>query len=61
MSKSRSSFSKVQPILERRLLEAITATASMIIGAWDAAGRPVFVSGTRALSRECAHGTTVGS
>ena len=33
-------FLKVQPILERRLSEAITATASMIIGAWDQAGRP---------------------
>lgn len=33
-------FGKVQPILERRLSEAITATASMIVGAWDQAGRP---------------------
>jgi len=34
-------FTKVQPVLERRLSEAITATASMIVGAWDQAGRPV--------------------
>jgi hypothetical protein len=33
-------FSKVRPILERRLSESITATASAIVGAWDAAGRP---------------------
>jgi hypothetical protein len=30
----------VRPLLERRLGEAITATASMIIGAWEQAGRP---------------------
>jgi hypothetical protein len=34
-------FLKVQPILEQRLSQAITATASMIVGAWDQAGRPV--------------------
>jgi len=33
-------FSKVRPLLERRLSESITATTSAIIGAWDAAGRP---------------------
>jgi len=33
-------FEKVRPILERRLAESITATASAIVGAWDAAGRP---------------------
>jgi hypothetical protein len=33
-------FTKVQPILEQRLSESITATASMIVGAWDQAGRP---------------------
>ena len=34
-------FTKVRPILERRLSEAITATAGIIIGAWEQAGRPV--------------------
>lgn len=34
-------FGKVKPILERRLSEAISATAAIIIGAWEAAGKPV--------------------
>ena len=34
-------FTRVRPILERRLAEAITATAGVIIGAWEQAGRPV--------------------
>jgi hypothetical protein len=34
-------FTKVRPILEQRLSEAITATAGVIIGAWEQAGRPV--------------------
>ncbi len=34
-------FTKVRPILEQRLGEAITATAGVIIGAWEQAGRPV--------------------
>jgi hypothetical protein len=33
-------FGKVQPLLERQLSGAIAATASMIVGAWDQAGRP---------------------
>jgi hypothetical protein len=33
-------FANVRPILEQRLSEAITATAGIIIGAWDQAGRP---------------------
>ena len=33
-------FGKVQPILEQRLAQSITATASVIIGAWVQAGRP---------------------
>jgi hypothetical protein len=33
-------FTKVQPVLERRLSEAISAVAGMIIGAWEAAGKP---------------------
>ena len=33
-------FSRVRPILERRLAESITASASMISAAWVEAGRP---------------------
>jgi hypothetical protein len=33
-------FAKVKPILERRLAESITATAGLIIGAWEQAGKP---------------------
>lgn len=33
-------FVKVKPILEQRLAESITATAAMIVGAWEAAGKP---------------------
>ncbi len=34
-------LSGVQPVLERRLADAISATAGMIIGAWEQAGKPV--------------------
>ncbi len=33
-------FGSTRPILERRLDEAITMTAAVIIGAWETAGRP---------------------
>jgi hypothetical protein len=33
-------FTKVKPILERQLAASITATASVIIGAWEQAGKP---------------------
>ena len=33
-------FARVKPVLERRLSEAISATAGVIIGAWEAAGKP---------------------
>jgi hypothetical protein len=33
-------FMALKPMLERRLNEAITATAATIIGAWEQAGRP---------------------
>lgn len=33
-------FTKVKPILEQRLSESITATASVIVTAWEEAGRP---------------------
>jgi len=34
-------FTTVRPMLEQRLGEAITATAGLIMGAWEQAGRPV--------------------
>jgi len=33
-------FSSVKPVLERRIGESIAATASFIVGAWEAAGKP---------------------
>jgi hypothetical protein len=33
-------FVKVRPLLEKRIGDAITATASLIVGAWEQAGRP---------------------
>ncbi len=33
-------FTRVGPMMEKRLAESITATASMIVGAWQAAGSP---------------------
>jgi len=36
----RKFFDNVRPVLEERLSSAITATASLIVGAWEQAGRP---------------------
>ena len=33
-------LTKVRPTLERRLAESITATTSLIVGAWEQAGKP---------------------
>lgn len=33
-------FAKVKPMLEKRLGDSITATASLIVGAWEQAGKP---------------------
>jgi len=45
-------FTAVKPILEKRLSEAITATASTVTGAWEAAGKPVLtVTAARPLQR----------
>jgi hypothetical protein len=45
-------FAKARPILERRLAESITATAGIIIGAWDAAGKPtVKLEGARPIQK----------
>jgi hypothetical protein len=35
-----SFFMKVKPMLEERLASAVTATASLLLGAWEQAGRP---------------------
>jgi hypothetical protein len=46
-------FATVKPILERRLADSITATAGMIIGAWELAGRPVLtLEGARPLEKK---------
>jgi hypothetical protein len=45
-------FSKVRPILERRLSEAITASASMITAAWIEAGRPAVPLEPRRVPRK---------
>jgi hypothetical protein len=45
-------FVKVRPILEKRLADAITATAALIMGAWEQAGRPVLaLEGTRPVEK----------
>ena len=45
-------FTTVRPILERRLSEAITATAGIIVGAWEQAGRPaVKMEGARPVQK----------
>lgn len=33
-------FTRVQPVIEQRLSESISATAGLIIGAWEQAGKP---------------------
>ena len=33
-------FAKVKPMLEKRIADSITATAAVITGAWEAAGKP---------------------
>ena len=47
-------FAGVQPVMEQRLSEAISATAGMIIGAWEQAGKPAVRSRTRVRSRRSA-------
>jgi hypothetical protein len=45
-------FTKVRPVLERRLSEAITATAGIIVGAWEQAGRPAIkLNGPRPVQK----------
>jgi hypothetical protein len=41
-----------QPVLEKRLADAITATAALIIGAWEAAGSPALtLEGARPVEK----------
>lgn len=40
-------FAKGRPLLERRVSESITATAALILGAWEQAGKPRLRSETR--------------
>ena len=42
-------FAKGKPLLERRVSEAITATASLIVGAWVQAGKPELGNQPRAI------------
>ena len=45
-------FLKVKPILEQRLGEAIGATAGLIVGAWEAAGKPALaIEGARPVEK----------
>jgi hypothetical protein len=45
-------FARTRPILEQRLADAVTATASAIIGAWESAGRPTLaIEGTRPIEK----------
>ena len=45
-------FTKVKPILEQRLAESITATAGVIIGAWELAGKPALtLEGARPVEK----------
>ncbi len=45
-------FTKVRPILERRLADSITATSGLIIGAWEQAGKPVLtLEGARPVQK----------
>jgi hypothetical protein len=45
-------FEKVRPVFERRLADSITATAGVIVGAWDLAGKPtVKLEGARPVQK----------
>jgi hypothetical protein len=45
-------FLKVKPLLEERLNAAITATASVIVSAWEQAGRPSLTASTKREPRK---------
>jgi len=45
-------FVRTRPILEQRLADSMTATAAVIIGAWERAGRPALaIEGARPLEK----------
>jgi len=45
-------IASAQPVLEQRLAEAITATAGLIIGAWETAGKPALaLEGARPVEK----------
>jgi hypothetical protein len=45
-------FVKVRPVLEKRLADSITATAALIMGAWEQAGRPALkLEGARPVEK----------
>jgi hypothetical protein len=45
-------FTRVKPILEQRLGEAIGATAGLIVGAWETAGKPALtLEGARPIEK----------
>jgi hypothetical protein len=45
-------FARVRPILEQRLADSVTATASVIAGAWERAGRPrLAIEGARPVEK----------
>jgi hypothetical protein len=45
-------FLRVRPVLERRLADSITATAGVIMGAWQLAGKPVVaIKGARPVQK----------
>jgi hypothetical protein len=50
-------FEKVKPILERRLADSIAATAAMIVGAWEQAGKPVLTRAGRVRPADAESGS----
>jgi hypothetical protein len=45
-------FVAVRPVLEKRLADSITATAALIMGAWEQAGRPTLtLEGARSVEK----------
>jgi hypothetical protein len=49
-------FGRVQPILERRLSDAVTHVASMITAAWERAGRPALPTEVTRVPRKVKRG-----
>jgi hypothetical protein len=51
-------FAEARPILEGRIAQSVTATASMIMGAWVAAGRPALRVASSPTSRSSSNPTS---